>query len=289
MLGLLEIRTEILAAVATHPVLHDQLVLKGGNALALVHKVGMRTSLDIDYSMEDDLEDPESFGLILRDALQARFESHELIVFDFRFEPRPRSKETSRAWGGYNAVFKLIPSGLAESLGHVDALRRRAIHVDEDPQSSRRFTIEISKYEFCGDQAEVPIGDGVVCRVYSLDLVAAEKLRSLCQQMSEYSRRAHPAPRSRDFYDLYALLTDGGVDLAHPDLHGLLQASFAQKEVPIELIPLLANYVEFHEQDWQQVLNAIPSRRPRDFAFYTDFVLAETAKLKPLWDKDPPR
>jgi hypothetical protein len=144
-------------------------------------------------------------------------------------------------------------------------MRRRAVPVDDDPQASRRFTIEISKFEFCGDQSEIIIADDVVCRVYSLDLVAAEKLRSLCQQMNEYQLRRHPAPRSRDFYDLHALVTEGGVDLGHPDFQALVRASFRQKEVPLALLGVLGRYIEFHEQDWQQVLNAIPARKPRQF------------------------
>jgi hypothetical protein len=98
MLDLALIRTEILAAVADDPILREQLVLKGGNALALVHKVGLRTSLDIDYSMPDDLDDPGEFGQALEAALRSRFERHDLVVFDFRFEPRPNPSRGARTW-----------------------------------------------------------------------------------------------------------------------------------------------------------------------------------------------
>lgn len=288
MIDLTLIRTEILVAVAGDPTLREQLVLKGGNALALVHKVGLRTSLDIDYSMSDDLDNAEEFGRTLEDALRSRFERHDLVVFDFEFGPRPRFARGNRRWGGYNAEFKLVSratQSMANDLGH---MRRQALPIDDDPQAARSFRIEISKFEFCGDQSEKRITNDVVCRVYSLDLIAAEKLRSLCQQMDEYGLRRHPTPRSRDFYDLHAVLTEGVVDFGHPDLQSLVRASFSQKEVPLALLGALDRYVEFHEQDWPQVLNAIPARKPRAFGFYADFVIAEVRKLQPLWDVDAP-
>lgn len=281
------IRTEIVAAVAGDPTLREQLVLKGGNALALVHKIGMRTSLDIDYSMADDLDDPDAFGAVLEGALRMRFDRHDLVVFDFAFTPRPRAASASRTWGGYNAEFKLIGRAAGSEVD-IQNMRRQALTVDGDPQAGRRFRIEISKFEFCGDQAEVPIDDDVVCRVYSLDLVAAEKLRSLCQQMDEYGNRRHPTPRSRDFYDLHAVVTEGAVDFGHPDLHTLVRASFEQKDVPLALLGALGQYVDFHEQDWQQVLNSIPAGKPREFGFYADFVIAEVRKLQTLWNVDAP-
>lgn len=282
------IRTEIVAAVADDPVLRDLLILKGGNALALVHKIGMRASLDIDYSMADDIDDLAGFAVALERALTERFVRHDLVVFDFSFAPRPRTTApSSRTWGGYNAEFKLIDRAAGSAIS-VEQMRRAALSVDGNPQAGRRFRIEISRFEFCADQAELPISDDVVCRVYSLDLVAAEKLRSLCQQMDEYGKRRHPAPRSRDFYDIHAMVTEGAVDLGHPDLHALVRASFGQKEVPLELLGALREYLDFHEQDWQQVLNSIPAHKPREFGFYADFVLAETRKLQPLWDVDTP-
>lgn len=286
MFELTFIRTEIIAAVAEDPSLREELVLKEGNALALVHRVGMRASVDIDYSMSDDLRDPEGFGVTLYDALRDRFDRYDLVVFDFAFNRRPRRADGQRTWGGYTAVFKLVER--SATFDNVDTMRRRALTVELDPQASRSFRIEISKYEYCQDQIEVSIGDNVTCRVYSLDLVAAEKLRALCQQMPEYPQRRHPTPRSRDFYDIHALITEGGVDLGHPDLHALVRATFGQKAVPMRLIGDLRSHIEFHEQDWPQVLNAIPAHKPREFGFYTDFVVAEARKLEILWDEDTP-
>ena len=57
--------------------------------------------------------------------------------------------------------------------------------------------------------------------------------------------------------------------------------------MPLGLLGVLDRYVHFHEQDWQQVLNSIPARKPRDFGVYTDFVLAEMRKLQPVWHIGP--
>lgn len=282
------IRTEIVAAVADDPVLRELLILKGGNALALVHKIGMRSSLDIDYSMEEDIEDAEAFGAGLERALCSRLSRHELVVFDYTFQPRPK-KSASQVWGGYNAEFKLISRSAETEIDTLDKMRLHALTVDGGPQASRRFKIEISKFEFCSDQAELPIGDDIVCRVYSLDLVAAEKLRSLCQQMEGYGLRQHPTPRSRDFYDLHALITEGGVDFGHPDMQTLVHASFIRKEVPPPLLGSLSEHLDFHEQDWEQALNSIPAGKPREFRYYAGFVVAEVRKLKPIWNVDTPR
>lgn len=282
------IRTEIVAAVADDPVLRNLLILKGGNALALVHKIGMRASLDIDYSMADDIESLGGFAVALEHALTERFARHDIVVFDFSLTPRPRTATAaSRTWGGYNAEFKLIDR-VAGSTISMEQMRKAAMPIDGDPQAGRRFRIEISKFEFCADQAALPVGDDVVCRVYSLDLVAAEKLRSLCQQMAGYGMRQHPAPRSRDFYDIHAMITEGGVDFGNPDFHTLVRASFGQKEVPLALLGGLREHLDFHEQDWPQVLNSIPAHKPRGFGFYADFLLAETRKLQPVWGVDTP-
>ena len=54
-----KIRTTVIVAVCSDDYLLDRLVLKGGNALTLLHGIGFRTSLDIDFSMENDFEDLE--------------------------------------------------------------------------------------------------------------------------------------------------------------------------------------------------------------------------------------
>lgn len=51
-LDLVAIRRIILTAVASDDYLVEQLVLKGGNAQELVHRIGSRASVDLDVSID---------------------------------------------------------------------------------------------------------------------------------------------------------------------------------------------------------------------------------------------
>jgi predicted nucleotidyltransferase component of viral defense system len=50
-LGFEDIRKLTITALFSDEVLFEQLVLKGGNALSLVHGISPRDSLDLDFSM----------------------------------------------------------------------------------------------------------------------------------------------------------------------------------------------------------------------------------------------
>lgn len=285
------LRLQIITALAADDDLFEQLILKGGNALSLVHGIGHRASVDIDYSMEGDIEDPPGLGKKIFQALRDRMEPHGLLVFDEKFGPKPSkpSANVSKKWGGYNAEFKLISLDLWEQVeGDLERLRKRALTVSDETRSRRRFKIEISKYEYCEEREQKLVDDGFTCQVYTPSLIAAEKLRSLCQQMEEYGHRAHPTPRARDFYDLHALMTEGQVELSETGMHEVVRAVFAAKSVPLKLIALLPAYHDFHESDWAKVLNSIPAGRARDYEFYYGFVIAECRKLKSLWIENAP-
>jgi predicted nucleotidyltransferase component of viral defense system len=83
-------------------VLMNRLVLKGGNALDIIHKLGTRTSLDIDLSMPGDF-DPEDLQRRIVQSLKDRFDSAGFVVFDDRFLERPEVKREGQPphWGGY--------------------------------------------------------------------------------------------------------------------------------------------------------------------------------------------
>ncbi len=103
------LRQQFIIALASDDDLFDLLVLKGGNALCILHDVGQRASLDIDYSLEKDVETLEGFSARLRSALTRHFEIHDLMVFDWEFVPRPMKpgEGFDPSWGGYNAMFKV--------------------------------------------------------------------------------------------------------------------------------------------------------------------------------------
>jgi len=279
-MNLTEIRRTIVGAIGSDERLFDLLVFKGGNALELVHSIGHRSSLDLDFSMEDDVDSGHEIGERLFIVLRERFDEAGLVIFDEKFGPRPRDRKPGIRWGGYSAEFKLIGGEDYSALGgDLDSLRRQAIEFGPDHQ--RRFKIEISAYEYTDGKVSHEIG-GYKAYVYSVEMIAVEKLRAICQQSPTYSLRRHPTPRARDFYDIHATVNEGGVELASPHTMDLIRAVFAAKDVDLSLIRLIHEQREFHRADWPSVQDAV-SVRLRQFDFYFDFLLAEIEKLEALW------
>lgn len=284
-LDLVAIRRVILTAVAADDYLMEQLVLKGGNALELIHRIGARASVDLDFSIARDFEDPDEVAVRLEHSLTDRFDAAGYLVFDFKFAPRPSGREPGSPWGGYVATFKLIPYARADELGgNIEHMRLQSEAVG--PSDQRNFRIEISPFEYVDGRIRVEV-DHYGCYVYSLDMIAAEKLRAICQQSPQYERRLHPAPRARDFYDLYAAVTEGNISFASSRFQSLLVPVFKAKEVPLALLGSLEEQREFHRQDWDSVRNAVRTRL-REFDYYFDYVLEEINELKPLWVVDSP-
>ena len=118
-------------------------------------------------------------------------------------------------------------------------------------------------------------------------MIVAEKLRALCQQTPGYGRRAHPTARPRDFYDIVAAITEGGVSFANHSFQELVVEMFRTKEVELELMATIDDQREFHREEWPSVQNAV-DRRLRDFDYYFDYVIEEIRILEPLWVEDSP-
>lgn len=275
-----EIRKIIVTAIASDEQLVGLFVFKGGNALELVHKIGQRASLDMDYSIPADFDDPDEISNRLFRALRDRFDSVGLIVFDQKFGPRPTNRVPGAPWGGYTAEFKLISKELHRKLdGVLDDIRRQAL--ENGPNQQRKFRIEISAFEYCEEKISVDFDD-YTCFVYSIEMIAVEKLRAICQQSKGYSRRVHPTPRARDFYDIYAAVVDGNVDFSVSHIHELVGKIFARKEVALTLLDEIHGDREFHRGDWPSVVNAVRVKL-RQFDYYFEFVLAEIEKLRHLW------
>jgi predicted nucleotidyltransferase component of viral defense system len=265
------IRRLVITAMFADDVLMDRLVLKGGNALDIIHKLGTRTSLDIDLSMPGDF-DPEDLQRRIVQSLKDRFDSAGFVVFDDRFLERPDVKREGQPphWGGYHVEFKLIEKAkFNEYGGNPEVIRRNAEVVGSEQK--RTFMIDISKYEFCEGKEPAELDDYTVY-VYPLPMMAFEKLRAICQQMPEYALRSYRTARARDFYDVHTIVTQGKVKLVTPGNAALLQQIFAAKDVPVAFLDKIVEQREFHRQDWAAVVNSV-SGELKDFDFYFDFVL----------------
>jgi hypothetical protein len=159
-------------------------------------------------------------------------------------------------------------------------MRRQAQTVD--PRHTRKFRVDISKHEYC--EGKVPFNlDGHRIYVYSEEMCAIEKLRAICQQMPEYEQKTGQA-RARDFYDIYAISTQRGIDLSLPENLELIANIFAAKRVPLDWLPRIAGTRDFHEPDWESV-RATVQGEVFDFGIYFDFVVDLVSKLDALWNK----
>ena len=285
-ISLEDIRRRILIALFSDDELFDTLVLKGGNALALVHKVGSRASVDMDFSMEQPFSDLEKARVRIFEALKREFESIGYVVFDEKFEVRPsqRNQDQPEWWGGYIVEFKLVDRKLYKELGNdIESLRRRAEVVG--PQQMRKYTIDISHHEFCEGKVKREVDDYSVY-VYSLEMIAAEKLRAICQQMPEYEYRVlrTKRPRARDFYDIRQIIAEHGIDMTTDKNRSTLAAIFEAKQVPLGLLAEIHKYRDYHAQDWPSVEASISGGHDT-FDSYFDFVTEVASNLESFWKK----
>lgn len=280
-----QVRRLTITALFSDDVLFSQLVLKGGNAIALVHDIGQRASLDLDFSLAGDFVDVADAERRARLALEKRFDGAGYTVFDFALRPRPvlDGPDQRPWWGGYEIVFKLLKTDDYRRLhGRPNKRAIEAVPIADGQQ--RVLRVDISKHEFVEGRVERDL-DHYTIRVYTPTMVAAEKLRALCQQMPAYILRAERTgrPRARDFYDIYVAVTEAHVALAHPDTLDLIRQMFAAKQVPLALLAQLNAQREFHRPDWPSVVAAVPhALQPYDV--YVDFVVAQVAALQTLWD-----
>ncbi|TWU46454.1 hypothetical protein Poly59_53970 [Rubripirellula reticaptiva] len=284
-----QIKRCALKGIVGSDLLRELLVLKGGNAIDLVHGLGSRASMDLDFSMPDDFLDVEQVSQELQRTLVDAFAAMNLFVFDFKIEAKPKNLSQSLAdfWGGYKVSFKVIPCELAQKLGSdLPQMRNYAMVVAS--LGGKTFKVDISKYEYC-EGKEASEVDGTTFYVYSIAMIVAEKFRALCQQMPEYGlvvQRSRPgAPRARDFFDLYNLVSPGYVNMDSSDFHELLRETFAVKRVPLDLLDKIKDYKDFHESDFQSVKDTVhPEEDIEAFDYYFSFVCSLAKRLEPLWN-----
>ncbi len=282
-----EIKRLAVIAIFSDDDLFERLVLKGGNALDLVHHVSTRASIDLDFSMEHDFEPGQLEGVRQRVEYRLRqtFRPARYEVFDVSLEERPErvTPDVADFWGGYVLKFKLIDAAkFAELGGDLETVRRNAVPVG--PRNRTRFEIDISKFEYCAGKQSAEL-DGFTIYVYTPAMLVCEKLRAICQQMPEYADRVkhQPAPRARDFLDIHDTLVHFGLDLTTPANPDLLRRVFDAKRVPLGLLANIAGQREFHRQDWPAVQATVrPGVQLKDFDFYVDFVVALCRRLEPL-------
>lgn len=250
----------------------------------LVLDLSDRTSLDLDFSLENDFEDLEDIRNRMSKALENRFKAAGYVVFDFTLESRPSvpRENSSPTWGGYAAEFKLMEGTKFESLtGDIAAIRRDSLVIG--PGQQRTFRIDLSKCEYVNGKIKTEL-DKYEIYVYTAEMIAIEKLRAICQQMPEYTLNRTPSPRARDFYDIHLIASKIKLNFSSNEILQLTEQIFAAKEVLLSLLGKIEVFREFHRPDWESV-KATTKQSLEPFDYYFDFVVETARSMKPLWDK----
>ena len=266
--------------------LMEQLVLKGGNAMDIVHQVNSRASVDLDFSAGDDLDHGQLQSRITA-AVQRTYDLEGYYAFDIKVVVKPGKMpdELAAFWGGYQVEFKLISKARAAALEfELEALRREAIKLGE----GTKFTIDISRHEYVEGKEPYEL-DGYTIYVYSPEMIVCEKLRAICQQMPEYAaiiqRKGLGNQRARDFIDIEALVRKFAVDLTGARAQHVVSEMFRLKRVPLHFLSRIPETRDLHALGYAEVRAAMkPGVEVQPFDYYFDFICEEIKKLKTLWD-----
>jgi predicted nucleotidyltransferase component of viral defense system len=282
------LKREVILALFADNTLMQQLVLKGGNLLDIVYGISTRPSRDIDLSICGDVEDLGLFKTTIANALRRWFAPQGYVIFDVNLaeEPENVTAEFRAFWGGYKVDFKIIDEDTYERLGGNEReLRVRAMTVRDD--HGKKFPIEISKHEYVDEKVERIVEDLTVF-TYSPEMLVAEKLRALCQQLPEYAAflKKHRTPRGRDFLDIHTVSEHFRVDFGSPGFRHTLERVFRAKRVEPRLISRIADKAtkEFHRPDFDSIAPTIrPGFELQGFDFYFNYVAGKCRMLESLW------
>ena len=280
-----DIRRLTITALFSDDFLFEQIVLKGGNAMSLVHGISSRASLDLDFSLARDFADLQDIQARMERALANRFASVRLVPFDVKLLPKPSISGESPFpwWGGYRFEFKLVDEERLQRLrSNVEQLRREATVIG--PNQLKVFSIDLSKWEYTEGKTRTDL-DSYTIYVYTPAMIALEKMRAICQQIEDYAptgRTKHP--RARDFYDIHSVVTKTDFRFDSPETAELVREIFAAKKVPLSLLGKITDQREFHRTDWPSVVTTT-SGKLEGFDYYFDFVLRGIEPLHALWMK----
>ena len=266
--------------------LMGKLVLKGGNLLDLIYGISTRASLDVDLSIDGDLESLDDLAERVERAIKTTFGDEQIAAFDVNVVavPPKLSDDMKSFWGGYKISFKLLNAADYDKFNTLDERRRNAISVGK--RGSTKFCIDLSRHEYCAGKETRQLY-GYTIFVYSPLMFVAEKLRSICQQMPAYAKQvaSHASARARDFIDIEVATEKLAVNFGDPSFHQVLRDTFSAKRVPLHLIGKIAEQREYHRGDFASVLDTLkPGVTVENFDYYCDYVINKCAgafKIEP--------
>jgi len=130
--------------------------------------------------------------------------------------------------------------------------------------------------------------DDVLLRVYSPQMIVAEKIRAICQQLPEYKSvvpSINGRPRPRDFFDIYNVSKSLSVDFENSEFHSIIKEVFTVKRVPLSYLDKIKSQREFHQSTFDSSVKiSVPADFDlKSFDYYFEFVCANISKLEGLW------
>lgn len=288
-----QIKKLTIIALVSDDDLMEKLVLKGGNALQFIHGAPIRQSLDLDFSVDGDLDSLDETRVKLERLLTETFRSESLVPFDIRLDKAPpnlREDVIGDFWGGYTLEFKVLTVNDYRQLESRPEKRPlRALELG--PDQRRAFTVDFSKHEYCVGKLAKQI-DGYTVYVYSGLMIACEKIRAICQQMPEYRavvKSGSRRPRARDFVDIHFLCDRAGVELSNDDAWQTLVQVFRAKRVDLRLLAKISDEREFHRENFASVRDTVDAKFAlKGFDFYVDDLVQRLKPLQPRWEENTP-
>jgi hypothetical protein len=198
----------VLAGLMSQPALKDILVFKGGTALKKIFFGSYRFSEDLDFSAVHPPNREELEEIIS----QATEETRKLLETYGRFtvevkrlretRPHPKGQDAFNIWVRFPWYGERVCSIKVE------------ITRDEPVLLEPMIRPILHDY---GEDLDVRV------RCYRLEEIVAEKMRSLLQSRDRLVEGRWTRPRSRDYYDLWRLVTDFGTELDARELAPLLK------------------------------------------------------------------
>lgn len=270
-------KTLTIIALVSDDDLMDRLVLKGGNAINLIHKLNKRASIDIDFSIADDFSKEERNDIEnrIKALLENTFKENGYTIFDFKFKEKPNNINSAikEFWGGYKIEFKILENEKYNSLSDIDSRRRQAIVIRKN--NSTIYSVEISKYEFVKPKKDFEL-EAYTVFAYTPEMIICEKIRSIFQQLPDYSRIVgsnSQASRARDFFDIYTLVKHYNFNINEEINIELIKKMFDAKKVPLDYLSRIEELKEFHKSSHQEVVSTVETGIDvEDFEVYFDFV-----------------
>lgn len=272
-----DIKKLVLEAIFLDDELSQLLTLKGGTALELWN-ISQRLSKDIDFSIKENIYIDLNSRLKL--ALEKQFNINDFEIFHYNFEQKPHKSERYEnvEVKGYRAIFKFLKT---EEFKRLNMTNRNPIEKHQafkDTTGLNNVVIEISNKEFIEETTKEY--DGISISIYTPVALLFEKLRAICQQMSEYKGRSEPTQRARDFFDIYVLNEKLGIMKEYEknknDYINLIKSIFSCKQVDLMLIKKIVDYRDFHKNDFNSLIETVNDRDSlKDYDYYFDYVISE--------------